>query len=103
MVDLRAWREQHDYSQQRLADALGVSPRTVLRWENGQVAVPPYLPLALVGLEQQPAPEREPAVRAVPRMRIDPREPIPYQVNAVPTLRSVRSVRSEAPEDGARP
>lgn len=52
--DLRAWRERHGLSLADLADQLGGLDRgTVWRWEQGQRAIPPYLPLALETLERR--------------------------------------------------
>lgn len=50
-AELRRWRERHRYSRAQLADALGVHPRTVRRWENGKTRVPAWLAHALVGVE----------------------------------------------------
>ena len=47
---LRTWRSSIPCSQQRLADALGVTRRTVVRWEGGHLPIPPYLGWALRGL-----------------------------------------------------
>jgi len=38
-------------SQAELAEALGVKPLAISRWENGHRAIPPYLHLALAMLE----------------------------------------------------
>lgn len=48
--DLSAWMTEHDYSQTRLAHALGVDMATIWRWRNGKSPIPPYLHLALIGL-----------------------------------------------------
>jgi transcriptional regulator with XRE-family HTH domain len=49
--DLKRWRELNGYSQQRLADALGVFQVTVARWESGVRKIPSFLSLALEALE----------------------------------------------------
>ncbi|MBN1366232.1 MAG: helix-turn-helix transcriptional regulator [Syntrophaceae bacterium] len=49
--DLKKWRRQNDYSQAKLAKALGVSVITVCRWETGTRSIPVFLNLALKGLE----------------------------------------------------
>jgi DNA-binding XRE family transcriptional regulator len=49
--DLKIWRKQHGYTQQRLADALGVIKLTVGRWETGDRHIPSFLHLALGKLE----------------------------------------------------
>jgi transcriptional regulator with XRE-family HTH domain len=51
--DLKRWRELNGYSQQRLADALGVTQVTVARWEIGFRKIPPFLHLALEALEHR--------------------------------------------------
>ena len=38
-----------------MAKALGVTARTVQRWELGEVPTPPYLGIALQGLKKRPA------------------------------------------------
>lgn len=37
--------------QTRLANALGVNPRTVNRWANGEISVPPWVRVALRGID----------------------------------------------------
>lgn len=49
---LRAWRRKHHLSQLRLAQTLGISKLTVIRWEGGHQAPPDYLGLALERIEQ---------------------------------------------------
>jgi transcriptional regulator with XRE-family HTH domain len=44
---VRAWRKERGLSQIELAELLEVVPLTVLRWENGQVAIPRTVELAL--------------------------------------------------------
>ncbi len=48
---LKRWREANGYSQQRLADALGVFQVTVARWETDVRKIPSFLHLALEALE----------------------------------------------------
>jgi len=48
---LRQWRDSNGYSQQRLADALGVFRETIARWETGVREIPSFLHLALGKLE----------------------------------------------------
>jgi len=50
---IRAWRKDRGLSQAALAQLLDVAPLTVLRWENGQIAVPRTVELALLYLSQQ--------------------------------------------------
>ena len=45
--ELRKWRELHLHSQQSLADALGVSWRTILRWEQNDTSIPKAVEMAL--------------------------------------------------------
>ena len=49
--DLKRWRKANGYTQQRLADALGVIQVTVARWETGVREIPSFLGLALEALE----------------------------------------------------
>jgi DNA-binding XRE family transcriptional regulator len=48
---LKQWRAKHGYTQQRLADALGVFRESIVRWETGVRNFPPFLHLALRCLE----------------------------------------------------
>lgn len=50
-ADLKQTRESLHISQAELARQLGVAANTVNRWEAGTRAIPPYLPLALAGIE----------------------------------------------------
>lgn len=49
--ELRSWRKEHGYSQQRLSDVLGVNRTTLARWEIGYREIPSFLHLALAKLE----------------------------------------------------
>jgi transcriptional regulator with XRE-family HTH domain len=49
--ELKTWRKQEGYTQQRLADALGVTKVTVGRWETGVRHIPSFLALTLRALE----------------------------------------------------
>jgi transcriptional regulator with XRE-family HTH domain len=49
--ELKKWREDHGYSQAKLARALDVAVMTVSRWETGLRAIPSFLHLALRCLE----------------------------------------------------
>ncbi len=49
--ELKAWRKKNAVSQAKLAKALGISVLTVSRWERGESAIPPYLPITLKGLK----------------------------------------------------
>lgn len=51
-VNVKAWRRRIGWSQARLAQALGVHPMTVSKWERGEVQPAPYLALALERLTQ---------------------------------------------------
>ncbi len=50
-AELRAWRKARRWRQVDLGDRLGISSLTVWRYENGEQAVPVWLPLALRGIE----------------------------------------------------
>jgi len=52
-LQVKAWRKAHGLSQPQLARLLGVSVSAIMRWEAGERDVPPYLHLALRGLEPQ--------------------------------------------------
>lgn len=49
--ELRTYRLRLKLTQAELADKLGVTSNTVARWERDEMAIPPYLPLALKSLE----------------------------------------------------
>jgi len=48
--DLKKWRELFSFTQQELAEALGVYQETIARWETGARKIPSYLHLALEAL-----------------------------------------------------
>ncbi len=45
--ELKDWRQKNGYSQGDLADALGIAPLTISRWERGDRNIPTFLHLAL--------------------------------------------------------
>lgn len=47
---LRQWRDDHQYTQQTLANTLGVTSQAVRNWEAGRRPIPPWLRLALTGI-----------------------------------------------------
>lgn len=49
--ELTEWRRVKGFTQARLAQALMVDVATVNRWEKNRMQIPPYLPLALIGIE----------------------------------------------------
>jgi DNA-binding XRE family transcriptional regulator len=61
--DLRKWREARSLTQGELGKALGVTLTTVYRWEAGHRKIPPFLQLALEGLERR-AGEKAPKGRS---------------------------------------
>ncbi len=50
--ELKQWREKHEMTQQQLGSLLGVFNVTIARWETGARKIPPFLHLALIGLEK---------------------------------------------------
>jgi transcriptional regulator with XRE-family HTH domain len=48
---LRNWRKKRRLTQIQLAEQLGVYRGTIIRWEAGQQAIPPFLELALKQLD----------------------------------------------------
>lgn len=52
-TQLKAWREKANFSQQKLADILGVDHMTVSRWERGFYTIPPYLHFVLKYIEEK--------------------------------------------------
>jgi transcriptional regulator with XRE-family HTH domain len=45
--ELKAAREQLDWSQQQLAEAIGVNRSTILRYESGEIVIPKRSDIAL--------------------------------------------------------
>lgn len=58
--DLKQWRERVGMSQRALARKLDVHVMTVSAWERGFQAMPPYLHLALLGLEHHQTEAKKP-------------------------------------------
>ena len=50
----RAWRKQLDLTQQQAGDMLGVTRRTVVKWETGDTPIANAIHLAVAHLYQQP-------------------------------------------------
>ena len=50
--ELKEWRIKHNLTQMELAELLSVTRETIARWETGMRKIPPFLRLALVGLEK---------------------------------------------------
>lgn len=46
-TQLRHLRERRDWSQERLAEAIGVHPMTVSKWERGVQPVPAMAAIAI--------------------------------------------------------
>jgi DNA-binding XRE family transcriptional regulator len=51
--ELINWRGKYSYTQEELAQALGVFRETIARWETGTRKIPPYLNLALETLARR--------------------------------------------------
>ena len=49
---IRAWRQRHDYTQEGLAEALGVTAKTVRNWESGRTSPPQFLFSALQSINK---------------------------------------------------
>ena len=47
---LRAWRDQYGMNYVQLGRYLGVAHTTVMRWQDGERPMPPFLDLALCEL-----------------------------------------------------
>ncbi len=58
--NVRAFRDKHGLSAQRVADHLGVALRTVQRWDSGDVEPSPLALKQLQDLKAKHEPEREP-------------------------------------------
>lgn len=56
--ELQAWRQKWGFSQEVLAQSLGVFRESVSRWETGSRAIPSFLPLALEALENRLSKEK---------------------------------------------
>ena len=52
-TQIREWRDRMGWTQDQLAEALGVFPLTVSKWERGVQPPQPYLRLALERLAQK--------------------------------------------------
>ena len=50
--ELKQWRKEHKLTQKELGDLLHVTSITIARWETGMRKIPPFLYLALIGLEK---------------------------------------------------
>lgn len=46
-LSIKAARVENGYTQEALAEKLGVSKRTVVSWENGDVEIKPYVVYSL--------------------------------------------------------
>lgn len=46
-LSIKAARVENGYTQEALAEKLGVSKRTVIGWENGEVEVKPFVVYSL--------------------------------------------------------
>jgi transcriptional regulator with XRE-family HTH domain len=53
--NLRAWRERNDLTQQSAADALEISRRTLLSYEQGESPIPRIVEYACNWLDKNPA------------------------------------------------
>lgn len=47
---MKAARVEHGYTQEALAQKLGVTKRTYIAWENGEVEIKPYVIYSLAYL-----------------------------------------------------
>jgi len=51
--ELKEWRKKNEYTQEKLAQILGVTKTTVYRWEAALREIPPFLALALECVEKK--------------------------------------------------
>lgn len=51
--ELKAWRQKWQLTQEALAGLLGVHRVTIAKWEAETRGIPPFLNLALAGLESR--------------------------------------------------
>ena len=51
--ELKAWRKKSGYTQEGLAQTLGVTKTTVYRWEAALREIPPFLALTLECVEKK--------------------------------------------------
>lgn len=51
--ELKDKRKKLGFTQEELAKELMVATNTVARWERDERAIPPYLPLALITIENK--------------------------------------------------
>lgn len=49
-LSMKAARVEHGYTQEALAQKLGVTKRTYISWENGEVEIKPYVIYSLAYL-----------------------------------------------------
>jgi transcriptional regulator with XRE-family HTH domain len=54
-LDLKAWRDRNDLTQQDAADALGISRRTLVAYEQGESDIPRVVEYACGWLDRNPA------------------------------------------------
>lgn len=55
-ADLKAWREHLGLSQKAAAEALGLSPRAILYYEQGERSIPLHMALACAAIVHGIAP-----------------------------------------------
>jgi transcriptional regulator with XRE-family HTH domain len=51
--ELKEKRIELDFTQEQLANELGVTANTVARWERDEMKIPPFLHLALETIERK--------------------------------------------------
>lgn len=51
--ELKKERKKLDFTQEQLANELGVTANTVARWERDEMKIPPFLHLALKTVERE--------------------------------------------------